>query len=40
MARAGITARIVTVDPGQLETSFYTHKQNDALAAQYPAEEE
>ncbi len=40
MARAGITAKIVTVDPGQLETSFYTHKQNDALAAEYPAEEE
>ncbi len=40
MAKAGITMKIVSVDPGQLLNSFYLHKQNDAIAIPYPAEEE
>jgi len=40
MAKAGITMKIVAVDPGDILTSFYTHKENDALAITYPAEEE
>ncbi len=40
MAKAGITMKIVSVDPGQLLTSFYLHKENDAIAIPYPAEEE
>ena len=40
MAPAGIDLKIVSVDPGSLLTDFYLHKQNDALALPYPAEEE
>jgi peptide/nickel transport system substrate-binding protein len=40
MAKAGITMKIVSVDPGQLLTSFYLHKENDSIAIPYPAEEE
>jgi len=40
MAKAGITMKIVSVDPSQLLTSFYLHKENDAIAIPYPAEEE
>ncbi|MFI5042602.1 MAG: ABC transporter substrate-binding protein [Acidimicrobiales bacterium] len=40
MARAGITMKIVSVDPSQLLVSFYLHKANDAIALPYPAEEE
>jgi peptide/nickel transport system substrate-binding protein len=40
MAKAGITVKIVSVDPSQLLTSFYLHKENDAIAIPYPAEEE
>ena len=40
MAKAGITMKIVAVNPGDILTSFYLHKQNDALAISYPAEEE
>jgi ABC-type transport system substrate-binding protein len=40
MAKAGINMKIVSVDPGQLLTSFYLHKENDAIAIPYPAEEE
>ncbi|HZQ58009.1 MAG TPA: ABC transporter substrate-binding protein [Acidimicrobiales bacterium] len=40
MAKAGITVKIVSVDPSALLTSFYIHKENDAIALPYPAEEE
>ncbi len=40
MAKAGITMKIVSVDPNQLLTSFYLHKENDAIAIPYSAEEE
>lgn len=40
MAPAGINLKIVSVDPGSLLTSFYLHKQNDAITLPYPAEEE
>ena len=40
MARAGITMKIVSVDPSALLTDFYLHKENDAIAIPYPAEEE
>jgi peptide/nickel transport system substrate-binding protein len=40
MAKAGINVKIVSVDPSQLLTSFYLHKENDAIAIPYPAEEE
>jgi ABC-type transport system substrate-binding protein len=40
MARAGITVKIVSVDPGDILTSFYLEKKNDALTIVYPAEEE
>jgi len=40
MAKAGITVKIVSVDPSALLTSFYLHKENDAIALPYPAEEE
>jgi len=40
MARAGITMKIVSVDPSSLLTDFYLHKQNDSIAIPYPAEEE
>jgi ABC-type transport system substrate-binding protein len=40
MAKAGITMKIVSVDPGQLLTSFYLHKENTSIAIPYPAEEE
>ncbi|MDA8044919.1 MAG: ABC transporter substrate-binding protein [Actinomycetota bacterium] len=40
MAPAGIDLKIVAVDPGSLLTDFYEHKQNDAIALPYPAEEE
>jgi len=32
--------KIVSVDPSQLLTSFYLHKENDAIAIPYSAEEE
>jgi len=40
MAKAGISLKIVSVDPSQLQTSFYLHEENDAIANPYPAEEE
>ncbi|HEY2430789.1 MAG TPA: ABC transporter substrate-binding protein [Acidimicrobiales bacterium] len=40
MAKAGITAKIVTVDAGDLLVTYYEHKQDNALAAENPAEEE
>ncbi|MBO0728324.1 MAG: ABC transporter substrate-binding protein [Acidimicrobiaceae bacterium] len=40
MAAAGIHMKIVSVDPSALLTDFYLHKQNDAIAIPYPAEEE
>jgi ABC-type transport system substrate-binding protein len=40
MAKAGITVKIVSVDPAALLVDFYLHKENDSIAIPYPAEEE
>jgi peptide/nickel transport system substrate-binding protein len=40
MAPAGIDVKIIEVDPADLLTDFYEHKQNDAITLPYPAEEE
>jgi len=40
LAKAGITVKIVSVDPAALLVDFYLHKENDSIAIPYPAEEE